>query len=289
MPRYRVTMRRTTVEIVEAPNPYQAAIVANDLGGEGVEVANVAPAVGRPAASSAPRKASTATKKPAKRLARSGVPFPRSARQARAEPGEGPRPRAAKRNEPRKTGGRKEDIPPREKTNSSQRTTSPRVARGEELHPAPTIASNSARPRPATHGRLTTHVDLQRSHTLRAEATPAQAGHRHRPRRRPRCRAPLGPSTSIPDRPVPWSQLANAGRASRSPGCSDVPDRSAAVRPALRRRTPRCDRLLREPVGRPALHRIHRAPTRCRSPPAVAATVTRATREDRVSSSTCRR
>ena len=65
MPRYRVTLRRTTIEIVEAANPYQAAIVARDLGGQGVEVANVVPAVGRPAASSAPRKTTKAAKKSA--------------------------------------------------------------------------------------------------------------------------------------------------------------------------------------------------------------------------------
>ena len=63
MPRYRVTLRRTTVEIVEAANPYQAAIAARDLGGEGVEIADVVPAVGRPSTSSAPRPAKKATKK----------------------------------------------------------------------------------------------------------------------------------------------------------------------------------------------------------------------------------
>src|SRR5437016_148817 len=47
MSRYRVTLHRTTVEIVTADNPYQAAIVASDLFGEGVEVADVRPAVGR--------------------------------------------------------------------------------------------------------------------------------------------------------------------------------------------------------------------------------------------------
>jgi hypothetical protein len=49
MPRYRVTLRRTSVEIVEAENPYQAAIVAADRYGDGVEIETVAPAVGRPA------------------------------------------------------------------------------------------------------------------------------------------------------------------------------------------------------------------------------------------------
>jgi hypothetical protein len=68
MPRYRVTLRRTTVEIVEAANPYQAAIVASDHGGGDVEVASVTPAVGRPAAGGAPTgRAKKATKKVAKK------------------------------------------------------------------------------------------------------------------------------------------------------------------------------------------------------------------------------
>jgi len=58
MPRYRVTLRRESIEIVEANNQYQAAIVARDLFGDSVEIADVAPAVGRPPVSkSAPRKA----------------------------------------------------------------------------------------------------------------------------------------------------------------------------------------------------------------------------------------
>lgn len=48
MPRYRVTLRRSSIEIVEASNQYQAAIVARDLFGDSVEVADVSPAVGRP-------------------------------------------------------------------------------------------------------------------------------------------------------------------------------------------------------------------------------------------------
>jgi len=63
MPRYRVTLRRTTVEIVEAANPYQAAIAARDLGGGGVEIVDVAPAVGRPSTSTIPRPAKNASKK----------------------------------------------------------------------------------------------------------------------------------------------------------------------------------------------------------------------------------
>ena len=48
------------MEIVEAANPYQAAIEASDLGGEGVAIADVIPAVGRPSTSSAPRPAKKA-------------------------------------------------------------------------------------------------------------------------------------------------------------------------------------------------------------------------------------
>ncbi len=69
MPRYRVTLRRSSVEIVEAANQYQAAIVARDLFGDSVEVADVAPAVGRPPVSKAGRTAgaSKAVKKVAKK------------------------------------------------------------------------------------------------------------------------------------------------------------------------------------------------------------------------------
>jgi hypothetical protein len=59
MARYRVTLRRSSVEIVEAANQYQAAIVARDLFGDSVEVADVAPAVGRPPAGNAGRKTAT--------------------------------------------------------------------------------------------------------------------------------------------------------------------------------------------------------------------------------------
>jgi hypothetical protein len=70
MPRYRVTLRRTTVEIVEAPNPYQAAIVASDRGGGDAEVTSVAPAVGRPSASTGPGSAAKATAKKARKKRR---------------------------------------------------------------------------------------------------------------------------------------------------------------------------------------------------------------------------
>ena len=61
MPRYRVTLRRTVVEIVEAPNPYQAAIIANVAGDGATEIVDVRPAVGRPAGSHA-RTAAKRTK-----------------------------------------------------------------------------------------------------------------------------------------------------------------------------------------------------------------------------------
>jgi hypothetical protein len=75
MPRYRVTLTRTSVEIVEAANPYQAAIVANGLGGDGAEIISVAPAVGRPASSSVPRKSTNSARKPAKKVAKKRRPM----------------------------------------------------------------------------------------------------------------------------------------------------------------------------------------------------------------------
>jgi hypothetical protein len=66
MPKYKVTLRRTSVEIVEADNPFQAAVVASGRHGDGVEITNVAPAFGRPVgALTVPRKgeAKTAVKK----------------------------------------------------------------------------------------------------------------------------------------------------------------------------------------------------------------------------------
>lgn len=67
MPRYRVTLRRSSVEIVEAANQYQAAIAARDLFGDSVEVANVSPAVGRPPVSTGRKAAAKTTKKVAKK------------------------------------------------------------------------------------------------------------------------------------------------------------------------------------------------------------------------------
>ena len=56
MPRYRVTMRQTTVEVVEAENPYQAAVVASAAHAGDIEITHVAPAVGRPASKNGRRK-----------------------------------------------------------------------------------------------------------------------------------------------------------------------------------------------------------------------------------------
>ncbi len=71
MPRYRVTLTRTSVEIVEAANQFHAAIVANELGGDGAEIIGVTPAVGRPTTTTGARagatKASPATKVAKKR------------------------------------------------------------------------------------------------------------------------------------------------------------------------------------------------------------------------------
>jgi hypothetical protein len=50
MPRYRVTLQRPSVEIIEAENPYMAAILAAGRYGDGVQVADVRPALGRAAA-----------------------------------------------------------------------------------------------------------------------------------------------------------------------------------------------------------------------------------------------
>jgi hypothetical protein len=63
MPKYRVTVRRTSVEIVEADNPYQAAVVASGGIGDGVEIAEVRPTVGRIPASARKAAAKTAAKK----------------------------------------------------------------------------------------------------------------------------------------------------------------------------------------------------------------------------------
>ena len=78
MPRYRVTLRRSSVEIVEAANQYQAAIVARDLFGDSVEVADVAPAVGRPPVTKGGRSLGAA--KTAKKVAKKRKPLSPEAR-----------------------------------------------------------------------------------------------------------------------------------------------------------------------------------------------------------------
>jgi hypothetical protein len=80
MARYRVTLRRTTVEIVEAANPYQAAIVASDLGGDGAEIENVVPAVGRPPVSGRASKTTKTAKKSLKKVAKKRRPMSPEAR-----------------------------------------------------------------------------------------------------------------------------------------------------------------------------------------------------------------
>src|SRR6266571_4731628 len=64
--RYRVALRRTSVEIVTASNPYEAAIAASNLFDAGVEIADVRPAVGRPTSSAGKTKAKKTVKKVAK-------------------------------------------------------------------------------------------------------------------------------------------------------------------------------------------------------------------------------
>jgi hypothetical protein len=76
MPKYRVTLRRTSVEIVTADNPYQAAIAASDMFGDGVEVADVRPAVGRPTSNGA----KTSAKKTGNKVAKKRRPMSPEAR-----------------------------------------------------------------------------------------------------------------------------------------------------------------------------------------------------------------
>jgi hypothetical protein len=80
MARYRVTLRRTTVEIVEAPNPYQAAIVASDRGDGSADITDVRPAFGRPPASSTRATNTTGKAKVAKKVAKKRRPLSPEAR-----------------------------------------------------------------------------------------------------------------------------------------------------------------------------------------------------------------
>src|SRR5437764_301437 len=59
MPRYRVTVRVASVDIVEAENPFQAAVIASGRHGDDVEVADVRPAAGRVAGAAKASKKTT--------------------------------------------------------------------------------------------------------------------------------------------------------------------------------------------------------------------------------------
>jgi hypothetical protein len=63
MPKYHVTVRVAGVEVVEAENPYMAAIGAAARHGDDVEVADVRPAVGRTASPAVAATQRTVTKK----------------------------------------------------------------------------------------------------------------------------------------------------------------------------------------------------------------------------------
>jgi hypothetical protein len=60
----------SSVEIVDADNPYQAAVVARDLHGDGVEISDVRPAVGRAASATRNATSKKATKKAVKKRRR---------------------------------------------------------------------------------------------------------------------------------------------------------------------------------------------------------------------------
>ena len=69
MAKYRVTVRVSSVEVVEADNPYQAAVVVSDRHDGTVEIADVRPAVGRAggASKTSAKKAGRSVKKVAKK------------------------------------------------------------------------------------------------------------------------------------------------------------------------------------------------------------------------------
>jgi hypothetical protein len=61
--RYRVTVRVSSIEIVDADNPYQAAVIASNRHGADVEIADVRPAKGRaPSTTSKPTTSKTVKK-----------------------------------------------------------------------------------------------------------------------------------------------------------------------------------------------------------------------------------
>src|SRR5438128_606674 len=63
MPRYRVTIHLSSVETIEAANPYMAAAAAIERHGSGTTVTDVRPATGRPVGRTAATKAAAAKKR----------------------------------------------------------------------------------------------------------------------------------------------------------------------------------------------------------------------------------
>jgi hypothetical protein len=63
MTKYRVTLRVSSVEIIEADNPYMAAVAAAERHGDDVDVADVRPAVGRAPTAATTKKAKKVAKK----------------------------------------------------------------------------------------------------------------------------------------------------------------------------------------------------------------------------------
>ena len=63
MPRYRVTVKQTSFETIEAQNPFMAAVAARERHGDGAEIVDVRPAVGRPAIRSTKKTVKKAEKK----------------------------------------------------------------------------------------------------------------------------------------------------------------------------------------------------------------------------------
>ena|SRR5436305_14155267 len=59
MARYRVTLQTSALEVVEADNPYQAAVLASARRGGDAEVTAVVPAVGRPTGAKAGKRVSS--------------------------------------------------------------------------------------------------------------------------------------------------------------------------------------------------------------------------------------
>jgi hypothetical protein len=73
--KYRVTLRSVSTVVVDADNPYQAAVSAAGHAGNGVEVADVRPASGRPSGT-----AKKVAKKTVKKAVKKRKPMSREAR-----------------------------------------------------------------------------------------------------------------------------------------------------------------------------------------------------------------